>query len=200
LHWGADLGELGPGDLGALRLTASGVVAHNSPAQPRQLSVLPTEADVWSGTPGIEGFLVGGTAFLRLALTGFEVSASGSELDLLLTDELLAVRVSIHYGLDRFGILAVRASVTRPAGPAVSAFVLSGLNVLLPVPGRAAETLDFTGKWGRERSPQRRRLDFGTQVRESRRGRPSLDSPYLAAVGTESFGFRHGEVWAVHVG
>lgn len=200
LHWGADLGELGPSDLGALRLTASGVVAHNSPAQPRQLSVLPTEADVWSGTPGIEGFLVGGTAFLRLALTGFEVSASGSELDLLLTDELLAVRVSIHYGLDRFGILAVRASVTRPAGPARSAFVLSGLNVLLPVPGRAVETLDFTGKWGRERSPQRRRLDFGTQVRESRRGRPSLDSPYLAAVGTESFGFRHGEVWAVHVG
>jgi alpha-galactosidase len=43
-------------------------------------------------------------------------------------------------------------------------------------------------------------MAFGTQVRESRRGRPSLDSPYLAATGTESFGFRHGEIWAVHVG
>lgn len=200
LHWGADLGELEARDLGALRLTASGVVAHNSPAQPRQLSVLPTEADVWSGTPGIEGFIVGGTAFLRLALTGFEVAASGSELDLELCDELLAVQVSIHYGLDRFGILAVRASVRRPADPALPEFVLSGLNVLLPVPERATETLDFTGKWGRERSPQRRHLGFGTQVRESRRGRPSLDSPYLAAAGTRSFGFRHGEIWAVHVG
>jgi alpha-galactosidase len=43
-------------------------------------------------------------------------------------------------------------------------------------------------------------MSFGTQLRESRRGRPSLDSPYLAAAGTSSFGFRHGEIWAVHVG
>ena len=177
-----------------------GVTAHNSPAQPRQLSVLPTEADVWSGTPGIEGFLVGGTAFPRLALTSFEVSASGSELDLVLIDDLLAVRVAVHYALDRFGILAVRASVTRPDDPALAEFVLCALNVLLPIPERAAQTLDFSGKWGRERSPQRRHLAFGTQIRESRRGRPSLDSPYLAAAGTESFGFRHGEIWAVHVG
>jgi alpha-galactosidase len=162
--------------------------------------VLPTEADVWSGTPGLEGFLSGGTSYPRLALSGVEVGAGGSGLGLVLTDESLAIRVTIHYGLDRFGVLAVRASVTRPDDRALADFVLSGLNILLPVPERAVETLDFTGKWGRERSPQRRPLAFGTQVRESRRGRPSLDSPYLVAAGTESFGFRHGEIWAVHIG
>jgi alpha-galactosidase len=201
LHWGADLGDLSALDLAALRLSGIGVVAHNSPGQPRHLSILPTEADVWSGTPGIEGFLVGGTAFPRLALTGFEAPDDRSILDVTLADELLGVRVRIRYRLDGFGVLAVQATATRTDAvrPAPD-LVLCGLTVLLPVPWRAVETLDFTGKWARERSPQRRPMAFGTQLRESRRGRPSLDSPYLVAVGTESFGFRHGEIWATHVG
>ena len=201
LHWGADLGELSARDLAALRLSGIGVVAHNSPSQPRHMSILPTEADVWSGTPGIEGFVVGGTACLRLALTGFEVPDAHSTLDVTLADDLLAVQARIRYRLDGFGVLAVQATVTRADGvrPAPD-LVLCGLTVMLPVPERAVETLDFTGKWSRERSPQRRSMAFGTQLRESRRGRPSLDSPYLVAVGTESFGFRYGEIWATHVG
>ncbi len=166
LHWGGDLGELSTRDLEALRLSAMGAAAHNAPEQSRHMSILPTEAVVWSGT-----------------------------------DELAAVRVRIRYRLDRFGILAVQATVTRASAiPYAADFVLCGLTVMLPVPGRAAETLDFTGKWSRERSPQRRRMAFGTQLRESRRGWPSLDSPYLVVAGTESFGFRSGEVWATHVG
>jgi alpha-galactosidase len=201
LYWGADLGDLAARDLDALRLSAVGVVAHNSPGLPRHMSVLPTEADVWSGTPGIEGFVVGGTACLRLALAGFEVSDDRSALELVLADDLLGLQVRVTYRLDRFGILAVQATVTRAGDdrPA-SDFVLCGLTLLLPVPERALETLDFTGKWSRERGPQRRRLAFGTHLRESRRGRPSLDSPYLMIAGTESFGFRHGEIWATHVG
>ena len=70
----------------------------------------------------------------------------------------------------------------------------------LPVPDRAVEVVDFTGKWSRERSPQRSPIGFGTHLRESRRGRPSLDSPYLMMAGTNQFGFRAGEVWGVHVG
>jgi alpha-galactosidase len=201
LYWGADLGNLAARDLDALRLSAAGAAAHNSSGQPRHMSILPTEADLWSGTPGIEGFVVGGTACLRLALAGFEVSDARSALEVVLADEVLAVQVRIRYRLDRFGVLAVQATVTRTSGvrPAPD-FVLCGLTMLLPVPERAVETLDFTGKWSRERSPQRRRMAFGTQLRESRRGRPSFDSPYLMVAGTESFGFRHGEIWAAHVG
>src|SRR5690606_20441650 len=31
------------------------------------------------------------------------------------------------------------------------------------------------------------------------RGKPGHDSPFLTMVGTLGFGFRHGEVWAMHV-
>ncbi len=68
----------------------------------------------------------------------------------------------------------------------------------LPVPERAAELLDLTGRWCRERSPQRRPFQHGTQARLSRRGRTGHDATLLLAVGTPGFGFRSGEVWAVH--
>ncbi len=31
-------------------------------------------------------------------------------------------------------------------------------------------------------------------------GRPGLDSAYLLMAGTAGFGFRHGEVWGLHLG
>ena len=36
--------------------------------------------------------------------------------------------------------------------------------------------------------------------RESRMGRPGHSSAYLLMAGTQGFGFRHGEVWGVHLG
>jgi alpha-galactosidase len=58
--------------------------------------------------------------------------------------------------------------------------------------------LDLTGRWCRERSPQRSRLDQGTHLRASRRGRTGHDATLLLVTGTSGFGWRHGEVWAVH--
>ncbi|MDQ3592460.1 MAG: alpha-galactosidase, partial [Actinomycetota bacterium] len=48
------------------------------------------------------------------------------------------------------------------------------------------------------RAPQRRLLQQGAWVRDSRHGRTGHDSTLLMAVGTAGFGFGHGEVWAVH--
>jgi alpha-galactosidase len=76
---------------------------------------------------------------------------------------------------------------------------LADLRVLLPLPSRATEVLDLTGRWCRERSPQRRELADGTLVRASRRGRTGHDATLLLTVGTPGFGFRSGEVWATHV-
>jgi alpha-galactosidase len=68
---------------------------------------------------------------------------------------------------------------------------------VLPVPAQATELLDFAGRWSRERSPQRAPLRQGAWSRENRRGRTGFDAGPLIA-GTEGFGFRHGQVWAVH--
>jgi alpha-galactosidase len=70
----------------------------------------------------------------------------------------------------------------------------------VPVPAAAAELLDLTGRWCRERHPQRRAFDHGTWLREQRHGRTGHDSPLLLVAGTPGFSFRSGEVWGVHLG
>ncbi len=71
---------------------------------------------------------------------------------------------------------------------------------MLPVPDRAGELLDLTGRWCRDHTPQRQRFTHGTHARESRRGRTGHDATLLLVAGTPGFGFRSGEVWAVHTG
>ena len=204
LHWGADLGELTGADAEALALTADGAILNNALDVPRRFTVWPTEAEGWHGTPGHHGHLAGAAGAPRPALTGAECRehpGGGGELVLRLTEPGAGLDITLTYTLDPSGVLAVASSVTRRAVPdtATDPYDLSHVTTLLPLPRRAAEILDFTGKWSRERSPQRRPLGHGTYAREVRRGKPGLDSPYLVTVGEPGFGFRHGEVWAVHV-
>ena len=70
---------------------------------------------------------------------------------------------------------------------------------MLPVAPDAVELLDLTGRWCRERHPQRRAIQQGTWVRTGRHGRTGHDSSLLFAAGTAGFGNRHGKVWATHL-
>ncbi len=80
-----------------------------------------------------------------------------------------------------------------------SAYVVDGLEVVLPVPDHLTETLDFTGRHERERTPQRRPVTDGLWLREGRDGRPGLDAASMVVVGTPGFGTTSGEVMGVHV-
>ena len=62
------------------------------------------------------------------------------------------------------------------------------------------ELLDLSGRWGRERSPQRRGFTVGVHLREGRRGRTGADAATVLHAGTPGFGFAQGEVWGVHTG
>ncbi|MDX2703587.1 alpha-galactosidase [Streptomyces sp. PA03-6a] len=201
LHWGADLGPLSADDLAALSLTAEPAVLNNSPDTPRRFTVWPTEADGWAGTPAHHGHLDGGAAAPRLVTTGTAVrqDAEGGELAVSLTDAAAGLDITITYRLQPSGVLAVHSEITRQRTADPAPYDLAQVTALLPLPRRAGEILDFTGKWSRERSPQRRPLAHGTYAREVRRGKPGLDSPYLVAVGVPGFGFREGEVWGLHV-
>ncbi|WP_127355780.1 alpha-galactosidase [Actinacidiphila soli] len=215
LHWGADLGALTEAALAALALTGEPAVLNNSIDIPRRFTVWPTEADGWSGTPAHFGHLDGTSTAPRLATTRVahhENPEGGGELVLELADTGAGLDVTLSYRLEPSGVLGVSAELTRRAaggqdrtggahGPAGddAPYDLAQAFTLLPLPRRATEILDFTGKWSRERSPQRRPLGHGTHSREVRRGKPGVDSPYLLTVGTPGFGFRTGEVWGVHV-
>jgi alpha-galactosidase len=79
-------------------------------------------------------------------------------------------------------------------------YLLEGLEITLPLSDAFAEMLDFTGRHERERVAQRQPIRDGLWLRESRHGRPGLDSASVLVAGTECFSFTHGDVVAVHVG
>ncbi len=94
------------------------------------------------------------------------------------------------------GALRARHTITNAAsGP----YLLEALEVVLPISEHLEEILDFTGRWGAERAPQRHSLTDGLWLREQRRGKPGADGPYVVVVGARGFGFGHGEVVGCHV-
>jgi alpha-galactosidase len=111
-------------------------------------------------------------------------------------DDDVGVLVECTLELTPAGVVRLQTAVQATGA---HFFDLAGVLSLLPVPARAGEVLDLTGRWCRERSPQRSPLLHGGRLRDSRRGRTGHDSPLLIVVGTPGFGFTAGEVWGAHV-
>ena len=103
---------------------------------------------------------------------------------------------STELTLHTSGMLLLRHAVTNTGE---GTYVVDGLDVALPLPPVATEILDFTGHHCRERHPQRHPVEVGTWTRATRRGRPGFNSSIGVLVGQAGFGFRSGEVWAMHV-
>ncbi len=191
LHWGRDLGP----DPQGLALALAPPVANNTVDVPAPLTLLPSEHDGWSGTPGLQVLREGVSAPLRLELTE-PVLLDGNRLVATAADARAGVGVVVDLELDPHGVLRHRVEV-RNTGEGLLDVV--SLVHLLPLPARAVEGLDLTGRWIRERSPQRFPVQHGTHLRASRRGRTGHDATLLLSAGTAGFGFRRGEVWSTHV-
>ncbi|MFJ7244266.1 alpha-galactosidase [Kitasatospora sp. NPDC098652] len=199
LHWGAELGSIGDcEDLLLATMPPSPVASVDIPVLCR---LIPTQADGWVGRPGIAGHRDGSVPHLRLrqvrpADVETRVEGGGTvRVDAADTDAGITVRTELR--LEPSGVLRIRHEVVNE-GPGT--YSLESLAGLLPIGEHAAELLDFTGRWSGERTPQRRPLQHGLALRESRRGRTGHDATGLLVAGTPGFGFRHGEVWAVHAG
>ena len=192
LHWGADLPDAAIADLA---LATSRPVPHNALDAPWSLSVLPTSGTGWLGTPGYAAHRAGGRTAPRWVATTREGDGA---LEVRATASDVGVEVVLSYRLDEHGVLAVESSLTNTSQDETPLDV-GALRAVLPLPARADEVLDLTGRWCRERSPQRRALADGTWLRTGRRGRTGHDATLLMVAGTAGFGFRSGEVWAVHV-
>ncbi|WP_188186842.1 alpha-galactosidase [Nonomuraea sp. SYSU D8015] len=196
LHWGCDLGELPPEQLRELALATVPAVVSGGTDAPGTLSVLAEHGTGWPGLPGLRGHRAG-TAWSPL-FTMTSARADGEQVRVEAVDEAAGLELTLWIALDVTGLVTMRAAVRNrhPAEP----YVLDGLVLNLPVPAEAAELLDLTGRHLRERSPQRQPFTQGSRVRENRRGRTGSDASLLLAAGAPGFGFRSGEVWAVHVG
>ena len=192
LHWGPDLPDAAAADL---RLTTGTPVPHNALDAPWPLTVLPTSGTGWLGTPAYEAHRAGSRTAPRWVAT--TRSGDGS-LEVRATASDVGVQLVLRYRLDEHGVLVVESSLTNTSDDPAP-LDLGALRAVLPLPARADEVLDLTGRWCRERSPQRRPVADGTWLRTGRRGRTGHDATLLMVAGTAGFGFRRGEVWAAHV-
>jgi alpha-galactosidase len=209
VHWGRDLGPLADDDLAAVVDARVPAVPPSSVDSPLRVSLLPGLAEGWSGRPAVVTHRPGGSATpgwraRTAAGTDAAVSTSaaadadtaGGRLVVEARDDVDGVRVRTELELTPQGVLRLRHTVGND-GP--SLLEVDAAHVVVPVPDRAREVLDFAGLWSHERSPQRHALPVGTWLRETRHGRPGHDGPFLLVAGTPGFGMRSGEVWAAHL-
>jgi alpha-galactosidase len=199
-HWGADLGDLNDDQLSELARANERQVVSGGPDDVNATSILPEQSRSHLGTPGIEGDRAGADFSVRFDVTGVErtslVETDGQQVTFAAEDAEARLRLELVVQLLGSGIVRLRARLTN-AGD--SPYRVQSVLPMLPVPLRAIELADFTGRHLKERSEQRSPFTFGTHVRESRRGRPGADATLLVIAGERGFTSRTGEVWGVHV-
>lgn len=214
VHWGADIGAVTPEDLRDLRRAGAPGGVANGVDTTLPVGLLPEHATGWRGRPGLVGERAGTAWSPLLTLTSLETTplettewhtqgdAQGAGGRVVATGQDRQAGLGVRLELEMLpsGLVRQRATVSAlpDAGTDVP-YVVGGLAVVLPVPAVATEVFDMAGRWGRERAPQRAPFLVGLHSRENRRGRTGADAPLVLAAGTEGFGFRSGEVWAVHV-
>jgi alpha-galactosidase len=187
VHWGAPIGDLSDADLEVLADGAVAPIPNNAPDVPIPIALLPSARQGYPGRPGLRGH--------RSGLDWLPAPALTSVTDNEFVFEGDGLRIASTVELSPSGVLRLRHAVTNTGD---TPYTVDGLEAALPVPAQATELLDLTGRWIREKHPQRRAFDMGAWVRESRRGRTGHDATPAILAGTTGFGFRAGEVWAVH--
>lgn len=201
LYWGAALGELTPADLSEFISASQAPFGNTRFDVPERVSVLPTPAEAWIGRPGITGSRAGQAFSPAFTLTAQravpvdQVVAAGRRFDAV--DAVAGLDLGLEIVLTHSGLVQMRATLANRGD---GDYQLDGLVLTLPVPTRADELFDLTGRHARERVPQRGPFTVGIHSRESRQGRPGLDSSFLLAAGTHGFGWESGQVWGLHVG
>ncbi len=194
LHWGALLPETGLADL---PLGLEPAVAHSALDEPGVLALVADRAAGHRGRPGLTGSRAGGQDFSpRLVLTDCRLEGPTAVV-LTCADPAAGLELRSELRLAEGGLLRLRHEL-RNTGEDV--YRLGELTCTLPLPARATELLDLTGRHCRERIPQRHPLARGAWVREARHGRTGHDATLLLTAGTPGFANRSGDVWSVHLG
>jgi alpha-galactosidase len=177
--------------------------AHQAAAAGGQCGLLPEHAAGWYGRPGLSGYRLGGPGGLPAAGRDWSplfrparLLPAGSSARIEADDEVAGLALATDIEAVHGGAIRCRHTLTN-AGE--QPYVVESLEVVLPLPGRAGEILDFTGRQLAERVPQRQPINDGLWLREGRRGRTGHDSATVVVAGVPGFRFGGGEVWGVHV-
>lgn len=195
LHWGRDLGDVEDEGLTALGLVSRPTVGDSLVTYPQPVPLVPLLAEGWLGRPGLAGSR-DGRGFAPL-FADARVERGPARVTSRARDAQSGLEIEVAVALTPEGVLTVDTVLTN-TGP--GPYAVHAFEVALPVPDTADELLDLTGRWARERSPQRHPFPVGAWVRETRGGKPGLEHSTLFAAGEPGFGFERGQVWALHLG
>lgn len=188
-HWGAALGA-GPLDSDLTDLLHDGV-PQSSLDEPVLPGLWRENARGFLGRPAVLGHRAG--ADWSQLFTISRVEATARTLRVESTDAVAGLTVSVTFDLQPAGVLLISQSVTNDGA---APYDLTELTTWLPLPDAATETLDFTGRWLKERQPQRRPIQVGTWAREIREGRSGHDYTIVQLALTADADYQTGSVWS----
>ena len=189
-HWGAPI--LGQNHDIALASQVS--IANSSWDEPQLPGLMRESARGFLGRPSLSGHRNGKAWSTKFEVTDFH--HQGNHCAVTLRDFHAELEVIVTFDLDAFGVLIQKATVKNIGN---SDYVLNEFIHWLPLPREATQTLDFAGRWSNERQPQRRDIQIGTWVRESREGRSGHNFSIADIALTAQTSFQSGSAWATSI-
>ena len=187
VHWGAPLGE------------ASDLLAATLDGVPQSGLDELYAAGFWRehsrgflGRPAIQGHRAGLDWTPRFEIADVEHGPNIVAMTSIDDNARLVARV--RFELTQAGVLLVSASLTN-AGTDI--YELAEFTTWMPVPDHAVESIDYSGRWLKERQPQRRAIQDGCWLREEREGRTGHGATIVQLAMTAGADYQHGSVWAL---
>ncbi|WNM27278.1 alpha-galactosidase [Demequina capsici] len=188
-HWGEPLCGAGPD---AVRLLATAAVPHSDLDDPVEPGMLRESARGFTGRPALRGHRAGAGFSPLFRLQGVRVD--GTTATVSLGDPDAQLELEQRFTMTDQGVLLVDQALTNVGG---SVYSVDELATWLPLPARATQTLDFAGRWLRERQPHRLPLAPGLRIREGREGRTGHDSTIVQCAMTSRTTTESGEAWGI---
>jgi alpha-galactosidase len=189
-HWGAPIF----GENHDIALASRVSIANSSWDEPQLPGLMRESSRGFLGRGSLSGHRNGKAWSTKFEVTDFH--HQGNHCAVTLRDFHAELEVSVTFDLDVFGVLIQKATVTNIGN---SDYVLNEFIHWLPLPQEATQTLDFAGRWSNERQPQRRDIQIGTWVRESREGRSGHNFSIADIALSAQTSFQSGSAWATSI-
>ena len=189
-HWGAPL----LGENHDIAAASRSSIANSSWDEPQFPGLMRESARGFLGRPALSGHRNGSAWSTKFEVTDFH--HHNNHCAVTLRDFHAQLELAIVFDLDTFGVLTQSAKLKNIGE---SDYVVNEFIHWLPLPQEATQTLDFAGRWSKERQPQRRDIQTGTWVRESREGRSGHNFSIADIALTAHTSFQSGSAWATSI-
>lgn len=190
LHWGINIGTI-EANSDLLKVVREGV-PHADLDDPQNPGIWRENARGFLGRPAVQGHRLGQDWSQLFAIE--EVHQDANKLTVKSADKQAGLAVEAIFELTPSGVLLISQNLKNLNGEDYS---VNELTTWMPIPDYATETVDYTGRWVKERQPQRREIQVGTWSREIREGRSGHDYTIVQMAMTHDADYQQGEVWSL---